>query len=528
MRSLVSFSLRFFPPRCDIRSPITLSLTYQLIAALYRAKFASKPLGAATIAQRSFFLSTAPSAAMSPRLGQPSPLTHPHILKKGEITPFANLEEYKLRRERFMEKLPEGSVAVLPAAKHYYMTNDIPYVYRQNNDFSYLTGFAEPGTVMVLHKHQGATRFILFVRERNEHSELWDGPRTGVERAPQAFGCDEAYDVKHLSVILPDILENPATKQVFWRDIETDVSDYKKALDEVNHVPKTELKGIMNRIRLVKTPAEIKMMRKSCSISANAFIETMKATTPTCSEHDMSAKIEYECRIRGSQRLAYPPVVATGISCNTLHYVMNDSFAEDGDLLLMDAGGEYFDYASDITRTWPTNGKFTEGQRAIYEAVLRTQERIIQNAKTHWELDSGKTTHVTLAKLQAVAMESTMHELKALGITEDPRRLTEVYPHMIGHFLGMDVHDVPSIGYHEPLQPGMIITVEPGLYMPDEEWVPKAFRGVGVRIEDDVLITETEPEVLTREAPKAVQDLERIIGTNAITFVRHITVDFGL
>lgn len=412
-----------------------------------------------------------------------------------------------------MEKLPEGSVVVLPAAKHYYMTNDIPYVYRQNNDFSYLTGFAEPGSVMVLHKHNNQTRFVLFVRERSEHSELWDGPRTGVERAPQAFGCDEAYDVKNLSVLLPDILENPATKQVYYRDIETDATDYKKALDEVNHVPKAEIKGVMNRLRLVKTPVEIDMMRKSCSISANAFIATMKATGPTCSEHVMSAKIEYECRIRGSQRLAYPPVVATGISCNTLHYVMNDSIAKDGDLLLMDAGGEYFDYASDITRTWPTNGKFTFGQKAIYEAVLRTQKRVIKAAKTQFALDNGKTANVTLAKLQVLAMESTMHELKALGITEDPQKLGAVYPHMIGHFLGMDVHDVPSIGYHEPLQPGMIITVEPGLYMPNEEWVPEPFRGVGVRIEDDVLITDGEPEVLTREAPKEVDELERIIGT---------------
>jgi len=277
------------------------------------------------------------------------------------------------------------------------------------------------------------------------------------------------------------------------------------------------LKNLLCKLRLIKTMPEIELMRKSCSISSRAFIDTMKDTIPDCSEHVMSAKIEYECRRRGSQRLAYPPVVATGISCNTLHYVMNDSIAKDGDMLLMDAGGEYFDYSSDITRTWPTNGKFTPAQRTIYEAVLRTQKRIIAAARTHLEVENDegvkKRIPTTLAHLQHMALESTMAELMEMGIHEE-QHLPKCYPHMIGHFLGMDVHDVSSVPYTEPLKPGMIITVEPGLYMPVEEWVPEPLRGIGVRIEDDVLITEGEPEVLTRECPKEVADLEHIIGAN--------------
>lgn len=459
---------------------------------------------------------------MSPRLGQPSGKTHPHLLKRNEVTPGMSQAEYQDRRARLIGSLADDSIVLIPAAKHLYMTNDIPYVFRQNSDFSYMTGCQEPGSVMALYKDtNGDPIFHLFMRPRSQHSELWDGPRTGVERAPEFFACDVASNVEEFPQILKQLMEKKSA--VYWRDIETDVTNFKelvlgsiKAKNEASiPVETVELNNIMCYMRLVKTNAELNVIRKSCSISANAFIDTMKATKPDCSEHEMSARIEWECRRRGSQRLAYPPVVATGISCNTLHYVMNDSIAKNGDLLLMDAGGEYFDYASDITRTWPTNGIFSPGQRIVYEAVLRTQKKVIEAIAAHFKGTSSEHREISLATLQQVAVDSIGEELHQMGI-RDLDRIAEVYPHMIGHYLGMDVHDVPRIPYQRALRPGMIITVEPGLYMPDEPWVPELLRGVGVRIEDDVLITDGEPEVLTREAPKEVDDLQAIIGTNIL------------
>lgn len=433
-----------------------------------------------------------------------------------------SLEEYQERRRRLIGSLPEGSIVLIPAAKHHYMTNDIPYVYRQNSDFSYLTGCQEPGSVMALYldaKHEPV--FHLFMRPRSHHSELWDGPRTGVDRAAAFFGATVTSSTENFRKEIGALLEKKST--LYWRDIETDMPEFQNLVK--NHVKSTdgsntpleavEMNGIMCYMRVVKTNAELDVIRKSCSISANAFIDVMKATKPDCSEHEMSARIEWECRRRGSQRLAYPPVVATGISCNTLHYVMNDSVAKDGDLMLMDAGGEYFDYASDITRTWPTNGIFSPGQRIVYEAVLRTQKRVIEAIKDHFTGKSSGQGEITLAHLQQVTVDSLGEELAMMGI-RDPDRIADVYPHMIGHYLGMDVHDVPRIPYQRALQPGMIITVEPGLYIPDEPWVPELLRGIGVRIEDDVLITNGEPEVLTHEAPKEVDDLQAIIGTNIL------------
>lgn len=459
---------------------------------------------------------------MSPRLGQPSPKTHPHLLKEGEVTPGMSLEEYEVRRARLLDALGDGALILFPAAKHHYMTNDIPYVYRQNSDFSYLTGCQEPDSLMALyHLPNGEPIFHLFVRPRTQHSELWDGPRTGVERANEFFGADITSSIEEFPQMLKTLLEGKT--MVCYRDIETDVKKFKelvfgsvKAITESGRsLEVVEMKAIMSHMRVIKTEAELDVIRKSCSISANAFIDVMKATTPECYEHEMSARIEWECRRRGSQRLAYPPVVATGISCNTLHYVMNDSVAKDGDMLLMDAGGEYFDYASDITRTWPTNGIFTPGQRIVYEAVLRTQKRVIEAIAKHFKSKKEERGTLSLLVLQQVAADSLGQELQAMGI-KNPERLGDVYPHMIGHYLGMDVHDVPQVPYSAELQPGMIITVEPGLYMPNDSWVPEMLRGIGVRIEDDVLITDGEPEILTREAPKEVDELQAIIGTNSL------------
>lgn len=460
---------------------------------------------------RSYFISSIKSdSILSSRLGQPSHNTHPHLLKDDEITPGMTKEAYERRRARFLEGVPAGSICLFPSALHAMMSNDIPYPYRQNNDFAYLTGFEEPGSLLVLKKNDLTVFSTIFLRPRSAHSEIWDGPRTGVERVSEAFGINSAINAELINTVLPDIIESASN--IYFNDIPTNIPGLSEIIKSFPSIPLSDTKIFMSRLRLIKTSPEIELMRKSCKISAQSFEQVMRATPPLASEHVLSAEIEYECRIRGAQRLSYPPVVATGISCNTLHYINNDSIAKAGDLVLMDAAGEYFNYASDITRTWPCDGKFTEPQKIVYEAVLRVQKIIISLCKPILKSKNGTIEKTTLSKLHLISVSLLEKELQKIGIS-DPQTISRCYPHMIGHYLGMDTHDCPYVGYDEPLLPGMIITVEPGLYIPAINTVPEQYRGIGVRIEDDILITSEEPEILTIEAPKEVEHLESIIGT---------------
>lgn len=385
------------------------------------------------------------------------------------------------------------------------MTNDIPYPFKQNNNFYYLCGFDEPNSALILEKDANGKEIThLFCEPIDVKKIMWDGHMTGVERAPEAFGVDFAYPIQKI--------------EEFIKSMQPKITNYYCCLDPYAdssflspNMKNEDAKHFIEYMRLVKTDAEIKLMQKSCEISGEAFIEVMKTIKEGMNESEIEAKLEYECRIRGSKRLAYPPVVASGISTNILHYVQNDMIIKNGQLVLIDAGGEYFNYSSDITRTIPVSGKFTEAQKNVYNAVLRVLNKCIDLCRPKIYIN-GNEVAMNLIKLQSYATQFLIQELKELGILKYEGDINRFYPHMIGHQLGMDVHDPSAFGNEINFLPGMIVTVEPGIYIPEDNDIPEMYRGIGVRIEDDVLITKNNPIVLTSNCPKEVEEIERIMS----------------
>lgn len=385
------------------------------------------------------------------------------------------------------------------------MTNDIPYVYRQNSDFLWLTGFHEPSAVLVIDTFDSGFQATLFVSERDPAREIWDGPRTGVERAPDFLGIRDVQSVARSSLEAALAPKLRRARGVFYNDIRTDVDLHDFLVDRGVKEMRSP-RAIVENLRTVKSPSEQHLMRRSAEISGESFADLMKYTRAGQSQRELDVTFEMFCRRRGSQRLAYPPVFASGTSNLTLHYIANDELTEKGQLMLVDAGGEYNCYASDITRTFPVSGRFTEAQAAVYSAVLRVQKAVIAALST--------PNSVSLQSLHELSARLTVRELIGLGVLSESNANTyqRFYPHSIGHWLGMDVHDTTSVPGNLTLQPGMVITVEPGIYIPtDDLSVPERFRGIGIRIEDDVLITRGEPEVLTRLAPKEISHIESIM-----------------
>jgi len=355
---------------------------------------------------------------------------------------------------------------------------------------------------MVLEKKGNNPYFTLFVQPRDQHSELWHGPRTGIERAGECFGADEVHSINDLASFLAKL---PSNNTIFYSEVGTD--------DEVDVVLQDAFKNkrlsfvdpYVDNMRVIKSSSEINIMKKSTQISCDAFIQVMKKTKQCTFESQLEAIMEYECRMAGSDRLAYPPVVSNGITNNILHYIFNDNILSDGNLILMDAGGEYSTYSSDITRTWPVNGKFTDPQAEVYSEVLNILKKCTSMAR------ADKRMNIEI--LHMASMDLMCLALVKLGLvsthSQAVQQYRRFYPHSIGHYLGMDVHDCKSVSSNMQFQPGMIVTVEPGIYIPDDPDIPKWLRGLGIRIEDDVLITEGDPLVLTSNAPKEIYDLEK-------------------
>jgi Xaa-Pro aminopeptidase len=439
------------------------------------------------------------------RIGQPLHITHPHILKSAEEINYGiTKSEFANRRDKLLKDLPNNSVVILPAAKHCYMTNDIPYRYKQNVDFQYLTGIHEPSSVAVIIKgnqgNQSKSQFIVFCRERNSERELWDGPCIGVDRVSQIFGADASYPLEKLEEMIGKLCSpgNP----IYFHDIDTETSIGISLYSALQDLSIISIKENIQNLRVLKSEAEQDIIRVSCQISGEAFAATMSQTKNMKYEYQINALYEYECNKRGCKRLGYPPVVASGVSALTLHYIdNNDSLNhENNDLILMDAGGEYHDYTADITRTWPLTGKFTEPQQELYEAVLEVQQHCFKYAVPGSNLEM----------IYKEGVRKTISVLKRLGFHNYANydKFNALFPHDTGHYLGMDVHDTPSVPKTKRFSPGFVITVEPGLYIPYSDDVPERFRGIGIRIEDDVLITHKDPEILTRSAPKTIQEIE--------------------
>ncbi|XP_011644338.1 probable Xaa-Pro aminopeptidase 3 [Pogonomyrmex barbatus] len=451
--------------------------------------------------------------------GQPTSTTHPHLIKQGEVLPGISLQELKRRRSKLVESISltanaknvcRQQIVVIPASSTIYMSNKIPYVFRQNTDFLYFSGCQEPDSILVLTCKEDKSSYTLFVRPKDEHSELWDGPRTGVEMAVEMFGTDYALPVTEFEQFLTTLVQEDKSSIVWYDHADIVQPILHKKLCQLIKLTDNQIfaspKILFHQIRLIKSACEINLMRESCGIASKAIVKTIQSSKPEMSEHQLFATVDYECRMLGAKYLAYPPVVAGGKNATVIHYISNNQIIRDGDLVLMDAGCEYHGYSSDITRTWPINGKFTPEQKVLYEVVLDVQKNLIESLKEMPSLDNA-FRHMCLLlgeRLQEVG-------LIPKNIDEN-KLLASAYtycPHHVSHYLGMDVHDTEKISRSIRIQSGMIITIEPGIYVsPRNPYASSRFHGLGIRIEDDVLITENDSEILTKNCPKEVAELK--------------------
>lgn len=397
---------------------------------------------------------------------------------------------------------------------------DTEYEFRQNSDFLYLTGFPEPEAVAVL---RGGAQpcFTLFVRPRNRSAETWTGRRYGIEGARSEFGADRAFPIAELENRLPELLENTETLAY---DFGNDESRDRLVHAAIKTVRERTRRGgrspeqfispgkLLHEHRLRKSAAEIQTLREAARITAAGFAAGMRATRPDLPEYALEAIIEAEYFRLGAQSVAYPSIVAGGVNAVILHYNTNRDSLRDGSLVLVDSGCELDSYASDVTRTWPVGGRFSSEQRAVYEIVLRAQEAAML------ECVAGRPFDAYHHAATAVIIDG----LKELGILSGSRdeilekkSYLDYYMHRTGHWLGLDVHDAGRYtdgAVYRPLEPEMVLTVEPGIYIAEDAAVDERFRGIGVRIEDDVRITGGPPENLTAAIPKAVAELEAIVG----------------
>ncbi len=429
--------------------------------------------------------------------------------------------EFARRRKSLMTKMGKGSVAIISAAPERIRSRDTHYPYRQDSDFHYLCGFPEPEAVLVLIPGRREGTVILFCRERDKEREIWDGYRAGPEGACEQYGADEAFPIGDIDSRLPDLLEGkPRVYSAMGRDPVFDQQrmvwvNTLRAQARTGAVPPSEfidIEHLLHEGRLIKRPAELKLMRKAAKISAAAHCRAMRAAKPGVMEYQLQADIEHEFAVSGASFPAYTSIVGGGHNGCILHYVENNKVLNDGDLVLIDAGCEYQYYAADITRTFPVNGRFSPAQKALYEIVLAAQLAGIAAARVgnHWDDPHKATVSVITKGLVSLGLLKG----NVTKLIEDGA-YSEFYMHRAGHWLGMDVHDVGDYkiaGKWRALEPGMVMTIEPGIYIaPDCEKVAEKWRGIGIRIEDDVLVGANGPEVLTAGVPKSVADIEALM-----------------
>ena len=423
--------------------------------------------------------------------------------------------------KEFMSRMAPKSVAIIPGAHDTRRSNDTHYRFRQDSDFFYLTGFEEPDALAVI-KPESDKAYTLFVRPRDPEREIWDGRRAGVDGAVNDFGADEAFPTAEFASKLPDFLDG--AEVLYYRlgvDEELDNTIVKEIARmrgwnrKPIHPPQTivDPATIVHEMRVLKTPDEIEIMQRAADIAAEAHCEAMKAAKPGMQEYQLEALIEQVFRRHGASGPAYTSIVGAGPNATVLHYINNDGELHDGDLLLVDAGAEYKGYASDITRTFPINGRYTPVQREIYDLVLKAQMACVDMVRPG-------TTHDQLKQRSIEILTEGMVELGLLkGNPEEfikEKKYEQFYMHGLGHMLGIDVHDVGRYYYGEEsraLEPGVVMTVEPGIYIaPDTKDIPEKYLGIGVRIEDDVLCTNNGPRVLTTKVPKHAEEIEALMN----------------
>jgi Xaa-Pro aminopeptidase len=428
---------------------------------------------------------------------------------------------FKRRRSKFAEKMVPGSVAVLAAAPVRIRNGDVEYEYRQDSDFYYLTGFEEPDSLCVLTKDDSEVQFTLFVRPRDPEKEAWTGIRAGLQGAVETFGADYAYENHQIEETLPLLTQNrDSLYYAFNKNHDLDLRVL-KMLENLKLMQRSGISAparvidptdILAEMRLIKTPEDIEILQRAIDISTQGHLAAIKSAAPDRYEYQLQAEIEYVFRSNGSKRNGYPVIVGSGPNACILHYTQNNRQMMSGDLVLIDAGAEYEYYTGDITRTFPVSGRFTAQQKDLYELVLHAQKLGIGAA-----VAGNSFSDVHMRSLRALT-EGVLR-LGLLSGSLDENIETGAYKkyflHRTSHWLGMDVHDAGryKIGdQSRMLENGMVLTVEPGLYISGQDQ-HEAFRNIGIRIEDDVLIRKEGPLVLSSACPKEIADLETLIGS---------------
>jgi Xaa-Pro aminopeptidase len=430
--------------------------------------------------------------------------------------------EFARRRRQLMRMAGDDAILILPSAPERIRSHDTHYPYRQDSDFWYLGGFPEPEAVLVLVPGRAHGEALLFCRERDPDREAWDGPRAGPEGAVSAHGFDDAYPIADLDEILPGLLEGRSRVYYhFGRDTEFDlklIGWVNRVREQVRHGAQPpheflELGHLLHELRLFKSPAELRLMKHAAGIAAKAQVAAMLATRAGGREYEVEAALHHEWRRHGAVA-AYEPIVGAGANACVLHYRANDAAIADGDLLLCDAGAEYAGYASDITRTWPVNGRWSKEQRALYDVVLAAQQAALAQARPGRPWIAGHEAAVEVLAdglLRHGLLKGTLKQALAAGSYK------RFYRHKTGHWLGLDVHDVGDYqvaGEFRELEPGMVFTIEPGLYVPPgSKGVAAKWQGIGIRIEDDVAITKTGHEILTDGVPRDPDAVQSLLAT---------------
>ncbi|WPG98369.1 Hypothetical protein R9X50_00115800 [Acrodontium crateriforme] len=470
--------------------------------------FRTRPFAAQRCLRRSL------TSAADVQFGQPIHETHPHLVESGEITPGISALEYHHRRAALASKLPPNSIAILAASELKYRSGAVFYQFHQDPNFFYLTGFNEPEALAVIEKGESDVEytFHLFVRPKDGRAELWDGARSGVQAALDVFNADEAGNIEDIATLLPEIVNGrsevytdigsrdrkpSALARLIAGTSSPQLDGMTKLLQNCTVRP---LKQLMNGLRSTKSAAEIACMRRAGHISGAVITEAMRKSYT--SERQLWNDLSYGFRTQGLDGEAYVPVIGGGSNALSIHYVRNDAELAQSDCVLVDAGGAYGGYITDITRTWPVSGKFNAAQRDLYAMILRVQTSCLSLCR--------EDADMSLDKLHRVAENGLRSGLKDLGFDMSGDALDVLFPHHVGHFIGLDVHDAPGYPRTGRLRENQCITIEPGIYVPDVERWPEHFRGLGIRIEDSVCIGAERPEILTKTAAKSVEEIESL------------------
>ncbi len=418
--------------------------------------------------------------------------------------------EYKKRRDTLAKRLLKDSVAIIFSAEYSTRSHDTQHPYRQDSNFYYLTGFKEDNAVLVFIKTKKETKTVLFVQEKDEMLELWTGKRLGQKEAKRRFLVDEVYSSANLKKKIKELISG---KENLYCELKTKKRDLKKILKLTkNFKAKYDLIPYIQKMRLFKSAAEIELIKESIAITAKAHHRAISMNKRGRYEYELQAEIEHEFKINGSYSDAYTSIVACGNSANTLHYIQNDKPLVDGELILIDAGCEHNYYASDITRTIPVTGKYSQPQKELYQLVLDTQLKIISMIKPGIKRSYLQESAEKLLTKGMIKLKILKGDYKKL-IKEKKHK--KYYPHGIGHWMGIDVHDPAPYkddnGREIPLQKGMVLTIEPGLYIDkDDKKVPKKYRGMGIRIEDDILVTKDGYKNLSSSIAKSIEEIEAL------------------